>query len=66
MPMPSFVKDIRISEAIDLYQKTKHYALQNNDLSLLQLIYNSLVKLIEEQGNKIVLCAIQRNILIFC
>ena len=30
----------RISEAIDLYQKTKHYALQNNDLSLLQLIYN--------------------------
>jgi len=51
----------RISEAIDLYQKTKHYALQNNDLSLLQLIYNSLVKLIEEQGNKIVLCAIQKE-----
>ncbi|WP_155590775.1 tetratricopeptide repeat-containing diguanylate cyclase [Lysinibacillus cavernae] len=51
----------RISEAIDLYQKTKHYALQNNDLSLLQIIYSSLVKLIEDQGNKIVLCAVQKE-----
>ncbi|WP_431811115.1 tetratricopeptide repeat-containing diguanylate cyclase [Lysinibacillus sp. FW12] len=54
-------KQGRISEAIDLYQKTKHYALQNNDLSLLQLIYNSLVKLIEDQGNKVVLCAVQKE-----
>ncbi|KOS60137.1 GGDEF domain-containing protein [Lysinibacillus agricola] len=50
-----------VGEAIDLYQKAKHYALQNNDLSLLQTIYNSLVKLIEEQGNKIVLCSIQKE-----
>ncbi|MFF2177819.1 GGDEF domain-containing protein [Lysinibacillus sp. NPDC058147] len=51
----------RIGEAIDLYQKSKHYALQNNDLAMLQTIYNSLVKLIEEQGNKIVLCSIQKE-----
>ena len=54
-------KQGRIGEAIDWYQKSKHYALQNNDLSLLQTIYNSLVKLIEEQGNKIVLCSIQKE-----
>ncbi|MEY9979587.1 diguanylate cyclase [Lysinibacillus sp. RC79] len=54
-------KQGRIGEAIDLYQKSKHYALQNNDLSMLQTIYNSLVKLIEEQGNKIVLCSIQKE-----
>lgn len=51
----------RIGEAIDLYQKSKHYALQNNDLALLQTIYDSLVKLIEEQGNKVILCAIQKE-----
>ncbi|KOY80618.1 GGDEF domain-containing protein [Lysinibacillus macroides] len=51
----------RVNEAIDLYQKTKHYALQNNDLAMLQMIYNSLVKLIEKQGNKVVLCAIQKE-----
>ncbi|MFJ7736214.1 diguanylate cyclase [Lysinibacillus sp. NPDC097287] len=50
-----------IGEAIDMYQKSKHYALQNNDLSLLQTIYNSLVKLIEQQGNKIILCAVQKE-----
>ncbi|MEK5231780.1 tetratricopeptide repeat-containing diguanylate cyclase [Lysinibacillus sp. FSL K6-0232] len=51
----------RVNEAIDLYQKTKYYALQNNDLAMLQAIYNSLVKLIEEQGNKVVLCAVQKE-----
>lgn len=50
-----------VGEAIDMYQKSKHYALQNNDLSLLQTIYNSLVKLIEQQGNKIILCAVQKE-----
>ena len=50
-----------VSEAIDMYQKSKHYALQNNDLSLLQTIYNSLVKLIEQHGNKIILCAVQKE-----
>ncbi|MFJ7953881.1 GGDEF domain-containing protein [Lysinibacillus sp. NPDC096418] len=50
-----------VGEAIDIYQKSKHYALQNNDLSLLQSIYNSLVKLIEQQGNKIILCAVQKE-----
>ncbi len=54
-------KQGRIGEAIDLYQKSKYYALQNNDLSMLQTIYNSLVQLIEKQGNKIVLCAIQKE-----
>ncbi|MGE7926492.1 tetratricopeptide repeat-containing diguanylate cyclase [Lysinibacillus xylanilyticus] len=54
-------KQGRIGEAIDLYQKSKHYALQNNDLSMLQTIYNSLVKLIEKQGNKLILCAIQKE-----
>jgi diguanylate cyclase (GGDEF)-like protein len=48
-------------EAIDWYQKSKYYALENNDLSLLQTIYNSLVRLIEEQGNKIVLYSIQKE-----
>ncbi|KOS68683.1 diguanylate cyclase [Lysinibacillus contaminans] len=50
-----------IGEAIDMYQKSKHYALENNDLSLLQTIYDSLVRLIEQQGNKIVLCAVQKE-----
>lgn len=54
-------KQGRICEAIDLYQKSKHYALKNNDLSMLQTIYNSLVKLIEKQGNKIILCSIQKE-----
>ncbi|WP_107949118.1 tetratricopeptide repeat-containing diguanylate cyclase [Lysinibacillus parviboronicapiens] len=54
-------KQGRIGEAIDMYQKSKHFAMQNNDLSLLQIIYNSLVKLIEDQGNKIILCAIQKE-----
>ncbi|MFJ3387980.1 diguanylate cyclase [Lysinibacillus sp. NPDC086135] len=54
-------KQGRICEAIDLYQKSKHYALKNNDLSMLQTIYNSLVKLIEKQGNKLVLCSIQKE-----
>ncbi|TKI53760.1 GGDEF domain-containing protein [Lysinibacillus mangiferihumi] len=56
-----YEKQGRIGEAIDMYQKAKHYALQNNDLSLLQTIYNSLVKLIEEQGNKIILSAVQKE-----
>ncbi|MFJ5763759.1 diguanylate cyclase [Lysinibacillus sp. NPDC093210] len=56
-----FEKQGYIGEAIDMYQKSKHYALQNNDLSLLQTIYNSLVKLIEEQGNKIILSAVQKE-----
>ncbi|QDQ02643.1 GGDEF domain-containing protein [Lysinibacillus fusiformis] len=50
-----------VGEAIDMYQKSKHFAMQNNDLALLQIIYNSLVKLIEDQGNKIILCAIQKE-----
>lgn len=50
-----------VGEAIDMYQKSKHYALQNNDLSLLQTIYDSLVKLIEQQGNKIILSAVQKE-----
>lgn len=50
-----------VGEAIDMYQKSKHYALQNNDLSLLQKIYDSLVKLIEQQGNKIILSAVQKE-----
>ncbi|MEX3745578.1 tetratricopeptide repeat-containing diguanylate cyclase [Lysinibacillus xylanilyticus] len=54
-------KQGRFGEAIDWYQKSKYYALENNDLSLLQTIYNSLVRLIEEQGNKIVLCSIQKE-----
>lgn len=54
-------KQGELSEAIDMYQKSKHYALENNDLSLLQTIYNSLVKLIEQQGNKIILCAVQKE-----
>jgi len=54
-------KQGRFGEAIDLYQKSKHYALQNNDLPMLQTIYNSLVKLIEKQGNKLILCAIQKE-----
>lgn len=54
-------KQGHVGEAIDLYQKSKHYALQNNDLSLLQTIYNSLVKLIEQQGNKIILSAVQKE-----
>ncbi|MGE7090537.1 diguanylate cyclase [Lysinibacillus sp. NPDC048646] len=54
-------KQGHVSEAIDMYQKSKHFAMQNNDLALLQVIYNSLVKLIEDQGNKIILCAIQKE-----
>ena len=54
-------KQGHIGEAIDMYQKSKHYALQNNDLSLLQTIYNSLVKLIEQQGNKTILSAVQKE-----
>ncbi|MGY3189446.1 tetratricopeptide repeat-containing diguanylate cyclase [Lysinibacillus sp. TE18511] len=54
-------KQGRFGEAIDWYQKSKYYALENNDLSLLQTIYNSLVRLIEEQGNKIVLYSIQKE-----
>ncbi|MFJ7732607.1 diguanylate cyclase [Lysinibacillus sp. NPDC097231] len=54
-------KQGRVGEAIDFYQKSKYYALQNNDLALLQTIYNALVNLIEEQGNRIVLCAIQKE-----
>lgn len=56
-----FEKQGHLGQAIDMYQKSKHYALQNNDLSLLQTIYNSLVNLIEEQGNKIILCAVQKE-----
>lgn len=56
-----FEKQGKLGQAIDMYQKSKHYALQNNDLSLLQTIYNSLVNLIEEQGNKIILCAVQKE-----
>lgn len=54
-------KQGNIGEAIDMYQHSKHYAQQNNDLSLLQTIYNSLVKLIEQQGNKIILSAVQKE-----
>ncbi|MFJ7666819.1 diguanylate cyclase [Lysinibacillus sp. NPDC097195] len=56
-----FEKQGHLGQAIDMYQKSKHYALQNNDLSLLQTIYNSLVNLIEVQGNKIILCAVQKE-----
>lgn len=59
--MPYFVKD-RDMLVKDWYvSKSKHFAMQNNDLALLQIIYNSLVKLIEDQGNKIILCAIQKE-----
>ena len=54
-------KQGNVGEAVDMYQKSKHYALQNNDLSLLQKIYDSLVKLIEQQGNKVILCAVQQE-----
>ena len=54
-------KQGNVGEAIDMYQKSKHYALQNNDLSLLQTIYNSLVKLLAQQDNKIILCAVQQE-----
>ena len=50
-----------LDKAIELYQKAKYYAQQNNDLSLLQTIYNSLVRLIEQQGNQVVLCAVQKE-----
>lgn len=54
-------KQGNIGEAIDMYQKSKYYAQRNNDLSLLQTIYKSLVKLIEQQEDKIILCAVQKE-----
>lgn len=54
-------KQGNVGKAIDMYQHSKHYAQQNNDLSLLQTIYNSLVKLIEQQGNKIILSAVLKE-----
>ncbi|MEG0450369.1 MAG: GGDEF domain-containing protein [Lysinibacillus sp.] len=56
-----FEKQNRIDEAIDMYQKSKRFALENNDLSLLQTIYASLLKLVEQQGDLIVQCAIQKE-----
>ena len=50
-----------LAKAIKIYQKAKYYAQQNNDLSLLQTIYSSLVRLIEQQGNQVVLCAVQKE-----